>query len=190
MNVAVFAACAANLILIGLLPRVFFRADGRFNLMWWLTALPFLVASTALVLAMSGWLPGVPVMSAAWLAAREMTATILAMTSVALIMLTLGTHRQPLALWHQSNDAPVEIVTWGAYARIRHPFYSAFLITLAALLAAVPHVVTLAAFVYGVLILNATAAREERFLAASAFGADYQAYMQRSGRFLPRLSGE
>jgi protein-S-isoprenylcysteine O-methyltransferase Ste14 len=37
----------------------------------------------------------------------------------------------------------------------------------------------------GVVQLGRTARREERRLLASDFGAEYRAYMQRTGRFLP-----
>jgi protein-S-isoprenylcysteine O-methyltransferase Ste14 len=43
--------------------------------------------------------------------------------------------------------------------------------------------------VYGLLALNFTAAREERRLRASEFGQEYLAYMQRTGRFWPKLAG-
>ena len=111
----------------------------------------------------------------------------MATASIGLMCFTLGTHRIPIALWHQADDAPRHIVTWGAYARIRHPFYASFLLLLAACLLACPHPITAAAFVSGCPVLNGTAAREETRLRASEFGADYAAYMARTGRFFPRL---
>jgi protein-S-isoprenylcysteine O-methyltransferase Ste14 len=109
--------------------------------------------------------------------------------SIALIAFTLGTHRTRIALWHQRNDAPESIVTYGAYRWIRHPFYSAFLLGLLGALLFCPQWGTLVAFLYGFFILNHTAAREEERLGGSNFGTEYQAYMQRTGRFLPRRRG-
>lgn len=162
-----------NLAYIGVLPRIFFRKDGRFGPMWWATAAPFFVCAAFILDA------GAPA------ASLELASVPLSAISIALISVTLGCHRVPLALWHQANEAPVEIVTHGPYRRIRHPFYAAFLLTLAAALVHSPDVVTAATFAYGVAMLNATAAREERRLLASRFGAQYRAYMQRTGRFLP-----
>jgi protein-S-isoprenylcysteine O-methyltransferase Ste14 len=94
-----------------------------------------------------------------------------------------------VALWHQRDDAPQHIVTWGAYRRIRHPFYAAFLLILAGAFLFAPSLGTAATLAFGALQLNRTAAGEERRLAASAFGADYRTYVARTGRFLPRLGG-
>ena len=54
MNHAIFLIQALNLMFIGALPRLFFRRDGQFYLMWWLTALPFGVAGAFLVMALAG----------------------------------------------------------------------------------------------------------------------------------------
>lgn len=175
-----------NLLYIGLLPRVFFRKDGRFNPMWWATAVPFVVCTVHILAVVWGAVrPVIEVESTlgAWL---ELASVPLSAASIALISFTLGTHRAPVSLWHQDDDTPAAIVTHGAYRRIRHPFYAAFLLTLLAALVHSPHPVTLLALAYGCAILNATAAREEERLAESSFGADYRAYMKRTGRFLPK----
>jgi protein-S-isoprenylcysteine O-methyltransferase Ste14 len=168
-----------NIVLIGLLPRIFFKKDGVFNLKWFATAVPFFVSFVALALASLGYLR--PTVSGP----PEVLATLLAAASIALICFTLGTHRRPLALWHQGNDAPVEIVTWGAYASIRHPFYSSFLLTLLATLVALPHPVTLLVLLYGVIALSMTARREERRLLQSELADSYRGYMATTGRFVP-----
>ncbi|MEU3465703.1 isoprenylcysteine carboxylmethyltransferase family protein [Streptomyces sp. NPDC006733] len=173
-----------NFAVIGALPRVFFRSDGRFNAKWWLTALPFglsplFVAAAALL----GWEPMVP---GSWRTGTALVAVALNAVSIALIFLTLGTHRIPVALWHQENDAPRHLVTHGAYGLIRHPFYTAFLLAFLSAVALLPHGVTLALFCYGLVALNATAAQEERRLSGSQFGAEYRGYLARTGRFVPR----
>lgn len=175
-----------NLFYIGLLPRLFFRKDGRFNPMWWATAVPF-IACTVFILAVT-WGAVYPLVEAgtALGACLELASVPLSAASIALISYALGTHRAPVSLWHQHDDTPAAIVTHGAYRRIRHPFYAAFLLTLLAVLVQLPHPVTLVALACGCAILNATAAKEERRLADSHFGADYRAYMERTGRFLPK----
>jgi protein-S-isoprenylcysteine O-methyltransferase Ste14 len=187
MTTAALVVLLLDLAFIAALPKIFFRADGRLNVMWFVTAGPFAVCAVVLLLHAAGVLGPAMTMTPALAAVHESVGVALAIGSIALIAYTLGTHRAPLALWHQTDDAPSGIVTHGAYARIRHPFYAAFLLGLAGAAIALPHPGTAIAFVYGVAILNATAAREERRLLASSFGAEYRAYVDRTGRFLPRL---
>lgn len=174
-----------NLLYIGLLPRIFFRKDGHFNARWWVTAAPFLVCAGYLVMDALG-MTGIPAATDASLGALlELVAMASSTASIALISFTLGTHRAPLSLWHQENDMPSSIVTYGAYRRIRHPFYAAFLLALLAASLLSPHVATLGALVCGFIALNATAAREERRLLDSPFGKAYADYMRMTGRFWP-----
>lgn len=175
-----------NLLYIGLLPRIFFRRNGRFNLMWWATAAPFLACAAYYIAAVWGAIDSPPRSGSALDAWLELVSVPASVASIALISHTLGTHRAPLSLWHQSEDLPDAIVTHGAYRRIRHPFYAAFLLALLAACVHSPHPVTLLALAYGYAVLNATAAREEHRLASSPFGAGYRQYMERTGRFLPR----
>ena len=88
-----------------------------------------------------------------------------------------------LALWHQDNDAPVHIVTWGAYKFIRHPFYSSFLWIQLASCLALPNGLLFFGLVLCLFVLTRTAIREENRLSASAFGAEYKAYRLTTGRF-------
>ena len=157
-----------NLLLIGLLPRIFFDSRGRKNAMWWATATPFVAAGAVL---------------------NETIAVPFACASIALIAYTIGTHRVPLALWHQDNDAPSSIVTYGAYKYVRHPFYSAFLLALIGTVIACPHPGTIVCLVYTAFMLHYTARKEEHKLSNSEFGDDYRSYLAHTGRFFPRLGG-
>jgi protein-S-isoprenylcysteine O-methyltransferase Ste14 len=185
MSIASLTLALACFGFIGLLPRVFFRSDGRFNIRWWAVALPFFLTPVVLVAAYNGWLG--PQIGEDSERVREILAVVLYSGSIALIGLTLGTNRVPLALWHQENDAPKGIVTYGAYRYIRHPFYSSFLLAMIASVILLPHVATVAVLVYMFTALNVTAAREERRLAQSQFGEEYRSYLTRSGRFFPRF---
>ena len=182
-----YVITAANVLLIGALPYIFFRRDGEKNFRWWLTAAPFFTAGGLVVAAFLGGIEGhyLPFSNATqW---HTALGGLLSLLSVGLIAFTMGSHRIPLALWHQTNDAPQELVTWGAYARIRHPFYTAFLICLVGLGVACPHPLTIGCFLVALFGLNVTAGREERQLVASDLGAAYQRYMEGTGRFLPKL---
>jgi protein-S-isoprenylcysteine O-methyltransferase Ste14 len=169
-----------NFAYIGILPRIFFDKGGKYNLNWWVTAGPLFISPVIVILVALGIL-AVPV------APFEQASAVLGVISIALISLTIGNHRVPLALWHQKDDAPKEIVTWGAYKRIRHPFYVSFILAQISALFLAPHPIVLGSLVYTVFILSITAAKEERKLSASAFGEQYRAYMKTAGRFIPRL---
>lgn len=182
MSYDLFIIVFANLVFIGLLPFLFFRRDGSFNVRWWLTGLPFFMSAAAIaggryqLLAQWQRLPDTPFSAAA---------ALLVLASVTLIGWTVGSHRVPLALWHQDNDAPVQVVSWGPYRYVRHPFYVSFVMTQLAAFLAFPHASTALGFVYTIVALSLTARREESRLLASSMGTEYRSYMIRTGRLLP-----
>jgi protein-S-isoprenylcysteine O-methyltransferase Ste14 len=177
-----------DFIAIGLLPILFFRRDGQVNFRWLATGAPFFVVPAALILGQAGLFEPAYQALGEILTVMELLAVLLCVSSIALIAMTVGSHRIPLALWHQSNDAPVELVTWGPYKRIRHPFYTSFLLAFAAAVLTFPHVITVGCLIYGTVVLTIAARREERRLANSGFGDKYREYMAGAGRFFPRLT--
>ena len=79
------------------------------------------------------------------------------------------------------------LVTAGIYERIRHPMYaSMFLLSIAHLLF-VPNWIVAPAYLltFGMLYVFRVA-HEERLM-LDRFGSDYQTYMRRTGRLIPRL---
>jgi protein-S-isoprenylcysteine O-methyltransferase Ste14 len=78
------------------------------------------------------------------------------------------------------------LITVGPYRWARHPMYTALFSFFAglALLSASWLVVPLAAV--GILVLYARIGKEETMM-TERFGDEYRDYMQRTGRFLPRL---
>ena len=187
MNTAIATLVILNLAMIGLLPIVFFRRDGQLNGAWLITAAPFFASTAFLLLGLGGFLQAQFAFNAWLTPIANLAAIVAAVASVTLIGLTVGVHRVPLALWHQQNDAPVEIVTWGPYAHVRHPFYSSFMLTLLAVFLVLPHFLTLATFAYALIALTVTARGEEQRLLVSRFGPQYRSYYSNTGRFLPRL---
>ena len=181
MTPIVFALYILNLALIEVLPRLFFKR-GALNLMWWLTAAPFLGCSLVLIASFFGFLHPYELESPIFL----WISGALSVGSILLIVTTIRTHETPLALWHQEMP-PESIVMRGPYRYIRHPFYSSFLMTLFGAILFCPHPATVICFLYGTFLLNWTAAKEERFLSNSAFGDQYRIYRHRTGRFLPKF---
>lgn len=182
MSLPALVLCLASLALIALLPRLFFRR-GRLNARWWLTAAPFFAAAAALIAGAGGILD--PALAPSPM--RESVGAVLGAASLVLIGLAWGTHAEPVSLWHQQQDTPRRVVTRGAYARVRHPFYLAFLLALAGCAAVFPHPLTGAALLWAAVQLNWTAAREEVRLLQSPLGKEYREYLARTGRFWPRV---
>jgi protein-S-isoprenylcysteine O-methyltransferase Ste14 len=184
MDNELFVVAFSNLAIIGILPFVFFRRDGTFNLRWWLTGAPFFLSGASILCGRLG-------IATAWAPARSpafgTVAIVLSVAAVGAIGWTVGSHRAPLALWHQDNDAPMAIVDWGPYRYVRHPFYASFLVAQTAALLAFPHIGTAIGLVYACAVLSITARREERRLLQSPFGDQYRAYMAKTGRLVPGI---
>lgn len=187
MSRASLTLALLDLCFVALLPWIFFRRDGKKNARWFATAAPYMLGIVLVVCALFGRIEGWKPPTQAAAVAMELLSVLLCAGSIALMALTLGTHRIPIALWHQDNDAPRHIVTWGAYSRVRHPFYASFLVCLLGTVLTLPHALTALALLYALVALNLTAAREERRLASSEFGEEYRKYMTRTGRFWPRF---
>lgn len=80
-----------------------------------------------------------------------------------------------------------ELVTRGPYARIRHPVYtSGLLLSLSVALLLLHSVLIAAWLVYLALAVYRARAEEALLASEEGFGARYRAYMERTGRFLPR----
>ena len=81
-----------------------------------------------------------------------------------------------------------ELVTHGPYARMRHPVYSAGLLLIpgAAMLAANFFIFAAGLAVMAVVMVRT---RREEALLIEKFGDAYLAYMERTGRLLPKLFG-
>jgi len=177
-----FTIVLANLVFIGVLPFVFFRRDGSFNFRWWLTGMPFFLSALAVIAGRYGYF-------ARWSGlpddALSTAASLAVLGSMVMIGWTVGSHRVPLALWHQNDDAPASIVNWGPYKYVRHPFYVSFLVTQIGAFLAFPHIGTLGAFGYAVVALSLTARREEKRLLTSKLGDEYRIYMTKTGRLVP-----
>ena len=185
MSLAFLTTLVMVFLYITILPRIFFRADGKFNLMWWVTGFPLGLSPLAVILQSKGLIPeGLFLPSSEY---QEAIGAVVCVISCCLISFTVGTHRIPLSLWHQENDAPKQIVTWGAYKKIRHPFYTSFITALIGALIAAPNALTLVSLIYGIAILNMTAAKEEKKLSSSQYGQEYVDYIKVTGRFFPKM---
>lgn len=189
MEISALILIVINFIVIGLLPKIFFK-QGRLTFMWFITAWPYMACPIISSLSFFGYIPLLPGIEAATLKTLGYAVVPLSAFSVAMIFMTIGTHRIPLALWHQNknDDAPAQIVTWGTYKYIRHPFYSSFILAALANFLFAPSALNVAMFAYIFIILNFTAAKEEKRLASDTqFGQEYRRYLESTRRFIPSI---
>ena len=189
MNPALAVLALTGFLLMFVLPKVFFRGDGRMNLRWWITAAPFGLAFHGVWLAWAGVSPRLLASGGAAALALDLAGMLLVVAAIAMMVATMATNRVPLALWHQegAENAPRQIVTFGPYRFVRHPFYVSFILLTLGAAFVTRDMITMAAFPLGLLTLDWTVRNEERKLLASPLGEEYGAYRARTGRFLPRL---
>lgn len=83
-------------------------------------------------------------------------------------------------------DQQTELVTTGLYGRIRHPIYALSILLMLCTVVVVPTLPVAVMAAIHIALMITKARNEERFL-AGRHGARYCRYMQRTGRFLPRL---
>ncbi len=189
MSPALFVLSLFGFLLMFALPRIFFRADGKMNLRWWLTGSPFGLAISGVGLTWAGISPQLLPVGNTAAAVLDTVGVLVTVGAYVMIAATIAIHRVPLALWHQDGDknAPVHIVTYGPYRWVRHPFYVSFILLLIGGALIARDSLTLAALPLGLLVLDWTARKEEKKLLASNLGDEYSAYRARTGRFMPRL---
>jgi protein-S-isoprenylcysteine O-methyltransferase Ste14 len=80
------------------------------------------------------------------------------------------------------------LITDGPFARVRHPIYGYQILLMLASLCVVPTLPMLAIALVHVVLMVVKARNEEQYL-RGVHGRDYEAYVARTGRFFPRLSG-
>jgi protein-S-isoprenylcysteine O-methyltransferase Ste14 len=80
-----------------------------------------------------------------------------------------------------------QLIQHGPYRHVRHPMYTSFLVMLVGLLLLSANwIVGGAAIAFVLLLMAVRTPREERML-LGRFGDEYRRYMERTGRYLPRL---
>ncbi|MBK6862345.1 MAG: isoprenylcysteine carboxylmethyltransferase family protein [Ideonella sp.] len=83
-------------------------------------------------------------------------------------------------------DEKTELITTGLYGYVRHPIYALSIALMLCTAIVAPTLPVAAMAVIHIGLMNYKARNEERFLSMRD-GATYRRYMQRTGRFLPRL---
>ena len=174
------------MVSIGALPLLVF-ARGRANLAWWATAWPFFAAPVGVLACVTGILPVLWDLNSTPAQVLRGLGLVASVAGINLIAWTGLSHPVRPSLWHQSETAPRSFVCSGPYGRIRHPFYTAFLLILTGSFLGFPNALGGIAASYAAVALTVTAMREERTFLGSTLGLAYARYMRNAGRFLPRL---
>ena len=79
-----------------------------------------------------------------------------------------------------------QLITTGPYSRVRHPMYTVYLIFNLGMLLAAANWLLILIILAGVLVLYPRMLAEENML-LDEFGEEYRAYMQQTGRLIPKL---
>jgi len=83
-------------------------------------------------------------------------------------------------------DQQTELVTTGLYGLVRHPIYALSILLMVCTVVVAPTAPVMVMALIHISLMLAKARNEERFL-VERHGAVYRRYMQRTGRFVPRL---
>ena len=140
-------------------------------------------AGTASVLigaALTAWRTGPNI-------AADVAALGVAALSAVLFVWGLRTVRRRQLSAAFSPDAPLELVTTGAFRIIRNPFYAAYMLAHAMPVVASRSPWSLLPLAWMAAIYWWAALVEERKFLASPLADAYRRYQSRTGRFLPRL---
>ena len=123
--------------------------------------------------------------SGPWLIVRLLAA----LAGVALLALTIRCWNRMGRHWKMAVT-PGErqvLITDGPFARVRHPIYGYQILLMLATLVVVPTRPMLVTAVVHLVLMTVKARNEERHLLAT-HGDDYARYVERTGRFFPRVS--
>jgi len=85
-----------------------------------------------------------------------------------------------------SNDTPNFLWTEGPYAYVRNPFYTSYLLTFAGTAILFPGILTAVTFVVMIVFFFRLVLHEERKFLRSTMASEYENYMRRTGRFVPK----
>ena len=133
------------------------------------------------LLALPAFATQIPAYAACrWLAA---TIAVLCLIATARCWARMGKDwRMAVAVGEKTN-----LITDGPFSRIRHPIYAFQILLMICTVVVVPTLPVLALAAIHITLMNLKARNEERHLLLTQPG-DYLRYVQRTGRFFPRLS--
>ena len=122
--------------------------------------------------------------------AAQITGLALQLFSWWLFWRAIGASRAAKLRLAFDEEAPRGLVTEGPYRFVRHPFYTSYVMFWAGWALALWSAVSLLPLAIIITIYVVAARIEEQKFAGTPMAADYEAYRQRTGFFLPKLTGQ
>ena len=86
-----------------------------------------------------------------------------------------------------SNSAPSKVINSGIFGRIRHPFYSSYIISWLGCALSTTNITAIIIFIVAVTIYVISARREERLMLGSELSDEYINYQKNTGMFIPKF---
>ena len=128
-----------------------------------------------------------------WWQAQPATAQIIGVVvelgGLALFWAAISASRQAKLRFAFDDEHPHSLVTSGPYRRIRHPFYTSYLIFWIGWGIAAWSPWSVVAVVVMIALYAWAALTEERKFSATPLAGDYEAYKRQAGFFWPRIAG-
>lgn len=170
--------------LVGLVP------EQKVERYMWLVWVPLVAAWCSLpylALFRGGTPLGVPEF-ARQLPAYGILRTVAMVVAVASLLLTVKCWARMGSDWRMdvSVSKPTNLITDGLFRLVRHPIYALSMLLMLCSLAILPTLSMAAVAIVHIVLMNLKARNEERHL-LQAQGEAYRRYLQRTGRFVPRL---
>ena|SRR3990167_268053 len=188
MEIAAITIICLNFAYIGYLILFFFAKKKSINLRVILCSLPLALWMIPCSGIYYNYLtPSIAVHSILYLCMTILGAEC-ACGSIIILSLAWAAHQTPPCIWHQNNLQPQALITHGIYHYIRHPFYSAYVLSQIACLLIAPHPLQLCVLIWQITAIYYTATIEENQLLHGPLAKQYQQYQQITGQFIPHIS--
>lgn len=185
MDLSLLIALLSMFAAFTMVGLIFFK-KGEHTTGWYLTLMPFVIMASLLGMFFFGQLPTLVTLDSLLYRIFTCVSAVLGASAMLLFGTALGAHQDRIPMWHQQQDKPYQIVHWGVYRYIRHPFYASYYVYMIACAFAAPTYSVWVTAAYCLTALNLTAVREEKEL-LGVFGKEYAEFMLRTGRFVPRV---
>lgn len=145
------------------------------GLLLWLSLLAYLINP--------GWMAWARMPVPMWLRGIGAGLMVIAVPLIYWVFSSLGTNVTPTVVTREAHS----LVTHGPYRWVRHPLYTVGFTLFLGFSLMAPSWFTLIVMLLGSAVLTQRTEIEEARL-IERFGDDYRVYMQRTGKFFPRLS--
>ncbi len=159
------------------------QVEGKVNVILWVIHNTYWMIAAAFYVLASSWVRWSQLPLPDWLRLIGVGLAIISIPFLIWIQHTLGEY------WHPYLELKEDhvLVTSGPYSRVRHPMYIVFVTFNSGMMLISANLLLLIQVVVGIILVYSRIDKEEQMLLRK-FGDEYDVYVKRTGRFLPRLS--